>query len=63
MRTRFLGIKLSDEEFAALLNVAEREGLQKSICARRILRLQLIKQGELPIFNPAPQEIMQGVNP
>lgn len=59
MRNRFLGIKLSEEEFAALLNLSEREGLQKSICARRILRLQLIKQGELPIFNPAPQGFNQ----
>jgi hypothetical protein len=60
MRSRFLGIKLSEEEMSALLNLAEREGLQKSICARRILRLQLVKMGELPIHNPAPQG---GVNP
>lgn len=57
MRNRFLGIKLSDEENFALLNLAEREGINKSLCARRLLRLELIKQGQLPIHNPAPEGV------
>jgi len=60
MRNKFLGVKLSEEEMSALLNLAEREGLQKSICARRMLRLQLIKMGELPIHNPAPEHLTTG---
>ena len=53
-RPHFLGIKLSREEELALLNLAEREGTGKSSLARRIIRLELLKLGELPIHNPAP---------
>ena len=54
-RTEYLGIKLSKEENKAIIRMARREGLPKSLYARQILRAQLTAQGALTIYNPAPQ--------
>ncbi|MDX9690751.1 MAG: hypothetical protein RBT70_09910 [Alphaproteobacteria bacterium] len=54
-RPMYLGIKLSKEENRAIVNLAKREGLPKSLYARQILRAQLIAQGAITVHNPAPQ--------
>lgn len=55
-RPMYLGIKLSKEENRAILALARREGLPKSLYARQILRSQLIAQGAITINNPIPQQ-------
>ncbi len=51
----FLGVKLSKAENNALLKIAKREGLNKSLYVRQALRSQLIAQGVLTVYNPAPE--------
>lgn len=46
-RPIFLGINLSNEEHAALILLAEREGLPKSLYARRELR-RIMRSAALP---------------
>lgn len=58
-RPLILGIRISKEESRALIAQAKREGLPKSLYARRILRAQLISQGAITIQNPAPQNEAQ----
>lgn len=60
----YLGVKLTKAENNALLKIAKREGLPKSIYARQALRAQLIAQGVLTVHNPAPEvdEITAQVN-
>ena len=51
----YLGVMLTKAENNALLKIAKREGLHKSLYARQALRAQLIAQGVLTIQNPAPE--------
>ena len=55
-QTQYLGIKLSPDEEKAIIQLADSEGMPKSIYARRILRAQLISLGAITIHNPMPQE-------
>ncbi|HMV28537.1 MAG TPA: hypothetical protein PKE23_04075 [Anaerolineales bacterium] len=50
-----LGVKLTAAEHNALLKMAEREGLHKSVYARQTLRAHMIAQGVLTVHNPAPE--------
>jgi hypothetical protein len=65
MRTEYLGIKLTEEEEAALVSVAHRNGVPKSIFARSIIRAELISLGAITVNNPAPQhhEAVKVVHP
>lgn len=55
-RPEYIGIKLSKEENQAIIRLANRKGLTKSSYARSLLIDQLIAQGAMTVYNPAPQD-------